>query len=142
MTVTSSTTPPPTSSGTPTLLVKFGKSSGLNTFGLSGWSTVIKDVYTDYQDIGPGGTTIVVGNNYSYNYQGVAGSQRSFLSGEKIRVTWYNNSTTSVTFTPNISFTSADRIGAGTGTCYAKQNSNQYTTHHPLIFGTLGELGY
>jgi len=118
VTVTSSTTPPPTSSGTPTLLVKFGKSSGLNTFGLSGWSTVIKDVYTDYQDIGPGGTTIVVGNNYSYNYQGVAGSQRSFLSGEKIRVTWYNNSTTSVTFTPNISFTSADRIGAGTGTWY------------------------
>jgi hypothetical protein len=114
VTVASSTSPPPTSGGSPTLLVKFGKNSTLNTFGLSGWSNVIKDIYTDYRDFGPGGTTIVVGNNYAYNYQGVTGTARSFLSGEKIRVTWYNNSANTVTFTPNISFTSSGRI-SGSG---------------------------
>jgi hypothetical protein len=118
VTVTSSTTPPPSptpppSAGNPTLLVKFGKTSSLNTFGLSGWSTVIRDIYTDYQDLGPGGTTIVVGDNYAYNYQGVTGNARSFVSGDKIRVTWYNNSSTAVSFTPNISFTDPDRIIMG-----------------------------
>jgi hypothetical protein len=118
VTVASSTAPPPPSTGSSVLLVKFGKSSTLSTFGLTGWSTVIKDIYTDYQDLGPGGTTIIVGNNYAYNYQGVTGSPRNFVSGEKIRVTWYNNSSTAVSFTPNISFTSADRIIEGTGTWY------------------------
>jgi hypothetical protein len=119
VTVASSTAPTPTSSGTPTLLVKFGKSSGLNTFGLSGWSAAIKDVYTDYQDIGPGGTTIVTGDNYTYNYQGVTGTARNFLAGETVRVTWYNSSATTVSFTPNISFTDPDRIIMGaSGTWY------------------------
>ncbi len=117
--ITGSTPPPaPPPSGTSTLLVKFGKTSSLNTFGLSGWSTVIKDIYTDYQDIGPGGTTIVVGDNYAYNYQGVTGTPKTLSSGDKIRVTWYNNSSAAVGFIPNISFTSGDRIIAGTGTWY------------------------
>jgi hypothetical protein len=116
VTVTASTpTATPPSPGTSTLLVKFGKSGTLNSFGLSGWSTVIKDIYTDYQDIGPGGTTIVVGDNYSYNYQGVTGLARNFLAGDKIRTTWYNNSASSVTFTPNITFAVADRIISGSG---------------------------
>ena len=112
-TVTVGPSTPPPSSGKPTLLVNFGKSITLNTFGLSGWSTAIKDIYTDYRDIGPGGTTIVVGDNHTYNYQGVTGAGKTFVSGEKIRVTWYNNSATSVSFTPNISFTDPDRIDSG-----------------------------
>src|SRR5262249_23125734 len=112
VTVASSTSPPPTSTGSSVLLVKFGKTSTLNAFGLSGWSNVIKDDYTDYRDIGPGGTTIVVGDNYSYNYQGVTGTARNFASGEKIRVTWYNNSSNTTSFTPNISFMSSGRIGS------------------------------
>jgi hypothetical protein len=113
---TSPTTAPP--SGSSILLVDFGATSSQNTFGLAGWSTVIKDIYTDYQNIGPGGTTIVVGSHYAYNYQGITGSPRQFNSGDKIRVTWYNNSSAAVSFTPNVTFTSADRIIAGTGTWY------------------------
>lgn len=101
--------PPPTIAGA-TLLVKFGKTSALNTFGLSGWSTVIKDIYTENRDIGPGGMAIVVGSHFQYNYQGITGPTRSFLPGEKIRMTWYNNSASAITFTPNITFTAADRI--------------------------------
>jgi len=110
---------PPSSTGSATVLVKFGKTSALNSFGLSGWSTIIKDAYTDYQDIGPGGTTIVIGDNYTYNYQGISGTPRNFISDEKIRVAWYNNSGTAATFTPNISFNDPDRISMGTtGTWY------------------------
>src|SRR5262249_24086707 len=56
----SSSPPPPPPSGGSVLLVDFGSTSSGNTFGLPGWSTVIKDEYTDYRDIGPGGTTIVI----------------------------------------------------------------------------------
>lgn len=108
----------PASSGNVITLVDFGSSSSSNIFGLAGWSTVIKDVYTDYQNIGPGGMTIVVGSNYTYNYQGVTGTPQIFNAGDKIRVTWYNNSSAAVSFTPNITFTSPDRIIAGTGSWY------------------------
>jgi hypothetical protein len=125
VTVGSSTTPPPTSTTNSTLLVKFGQTSSLNSFGLSGWSTVIKDIYTDYRDLGPGGTTIVTGDNYTYNYQGVAGSQRNFATGEKIRVTWYNNSTGSITVTPKISLTDPDRPNMGSeGIWYSMSSIN------------------
>ena len=117
VTVAASATPP--SIGDSTLLVKFGKDSTLNSFGLPGWSAVIKDTYTDHRDIGPAGMTIVVGDNHTYNYQGVTGTNRSFVSGERIKVTWYNNSASGASFTPNISFTDPDRIGSGsTGTWY------------------------
>lgn len=101
------------------LLVNFGATASATTFGIPGWSTAIKDIYTDFQNIGPGGTTIVVANNYAYNYQGVTGSSRSFSSGQKIRVTWYNNSGSTITFTPKVSFTDPDRIISGaTGIWY------------------------
>jgi hypothetical protein len=95
------------------LLVDFGATQAQNSFGLSGWDTVIKDTYTDYRDIGPGGTTIVTGQNPEYDYQGVTGSSRDFVVDEKIIVTWYNNSGSQVTFTPRLSFTDSDRPDAG-----------------------------
>jgi len=100
-------------SGTSTLLVDFGATPAGNRFALPGWSTVIKDVYIDSVNIRPGGTAIVIGDNYSYNYQGVTGSPHSFASGEAIVVIWYNNSANSITFTPKISFTDPDRITFG-----------------------------
>jgi hypothetical protein len=102
-----------TGSGSSVLLVNFGATAAGNVFGLPGWSTAIKDVYTDYVNIGPGGTTIVIGDNYSYNFQGVIGTARTFVSGEKIVITWYNNSANSITFNPKISFTDSDRIAFG-----------------------------
>jgi hypothetical protein len=125
-TATSTPTPTPTIAATPTptpiitsssaLLVNFGGTSSANSFGVSGFNTVIKDAYTDNQAIGPGGMTIVTGSNGSYNYQGVRSSvARNFAAGEKIRVNWYNNSASNVSFTPKISFTDIDRVGDGAG---------------------------
>jgi hypothetical protein len=99
-------------SGGTVLLVNFGGTQAQNAFGLAGWNTAIKDTYTDYRAIGPGGTTIVVGSNGGYDYQGVTGTSRNFVIDEKIVVTWYNNSGSQITFTPKMSFTDSDRRDA------------------------------
>jgi hypothetical protein len=79
-------------SGEALLLADFGGTGAETVFGISGWNTVIKDVYTGYRSCGPGGTVITVGSEAGYNYQGVTGQPRSFAAGERIAVTWYNNS--------------------------------------------------
>jgi hypothetical protein len=91
------------------ILVDFGKDATSNSFGLPGWSTVLRDNYTENRNVGPGGMTIVIGSNPTYNYQGLKGSSRAFVAGEKIVVTWYNNSSTKAIFTPGVSFTDANR---------------------------------
>jgi hypothetical protein len=95
------------------MLVDFGGSLGSDTFGLAGWSTILRDTYTENRPLGPGGTTIVVGDNQSYNFQGVSGATRSFAQNEKILVTWHNNSGAVISFTPGISFTDPDRRYSG-----------------------------
>ena len=100
--------PPPGPSG---LLVDFGSSAAANTFGLAGWNTVIKDVYTTYSSAGPGGT--MSGGNGGYDYQGVTGTARSFAAGDEIVATWYNSGTAAATFTPQLSMTDPDRVDAG-----------------------------
>jgi hypothetical protein len=94
------------------LLVDFGDTAAENTFELTDWDTAITDTYTNNVDIGPGGTTITVGNNEGYDYQGVTGTSRNFVIDEKIVATWYNNSASQVTFTPRMSFTDSDRPDA------------------------------
>ncbi|MFH1322025.1 MAG: LamG-like jellyroll fold domain-containing protein [Bacteroidota bacterium] len=91
------------------LLVDFGSQEQLNTFGLTGWDQVIKDVYTRNFDIGPGGLSINTGTNRYYNFQGVTGPARIFERGDRIIVTWYNNSTEEIKFAPRISFDDPDR---------------------------------
>ena len=73
-----------------TLLVDFGFP---HVFGSKDWQTLLKDTYTDVFEAGPDGMTNVVGENPSYNYQGVAGTAKTFSSGERILVFWYNNGT-------------------------------------------------
>jgi hypothetical protein len=107
-------TPPTPTDGDTVTLADFGKTATANMFGLTGWSSALKDKYTDYKDIGPGGTTIVTGAEGTYNYQGVQGSSRTFADGEKIAVTWYNNSAAAINFTPKISFDDPDRPITGT----------------------------
>ena len=36
------------------LMADFGGTASENVFGISGWNTVIRDVYTRYRDYGPG----------------------------------------------------------------------------------------
>jgi hypothetical protein len=55
------------------LMADFGGTEAETVFGISGWNTVIKDVYTGYRAYGPGGTAITVGSDASCNYQGVTG---------------------------------------------------------------------
>lgn len=114
VTVNNPISAPSTSSG---LIVDFGATSDTTVFG-AGWSTVIKDIYTDYQNIGPGGATIVFGDNYTYNYQGVTGSNHNFGAGDKIKVTWYNNSNNPINFVPKISLTDSGRPASSSGVWY------------------------
>lgn len=112
ITTTSEPPPPPPTSPPPTggvVLIDFGSTNGSNLFGLAGWNTVLMDTYTENRPTGPGGATIVLGDNWTYNYQGVSGSARSFAQNEKIVITWYNSSASSITFTPAISFTDGNR---------------------------------
>ncbi len=104
--------PPLPPSGEFVTLIDFGKTESDSTFGLSGWNTVIKDIYTDYRDIGPGGTTSLVEGSVKHDFQGVKGTAREFVSGEQVAVTWYNNSGNSVTFTPEICFNDENRQGS------------------------------
>lgn len=101
-------------SGSSVTLVDFGGSVSENIFGLVGWDMPFKDVYTEYQNIGPGGT-VNTGTNPWYNYQGVKGVTRSFNIGDKVDVTWYNNSNSAITFTPNISFENSGRYTGNSG---------------------------
>ncbi len=94
-------------------LIDFGGAENQNTFGLAGWNTVIKDKYTDYIDPGdalPKGTSITVGKNQDYDYQGVQGASRAFVKGDEILVTWYNHSDREISFSPRISFVHAGRF--------------------------------
>lgn len=94
-----------------TILVDFAQS---NIFGLAGWNTLLKDVYTNYVTTGPGGMSSTVGANGSYNFQGVQGAVRNFVAGDRIFAYWYNDSTSDMTFTPKISFNDNDRSISGT----------------------------
>jgi hypothetical protein len=102
-----------TAATTPITLINFGSSGSANSYGLSTWTTLIKDQYTGYTSAGPDGTKIVTGSNGGYNYQGVKGSSRTFKAGDVIQVTWYNSSTASISFTPKVSLNDPDRRSSG-----------------------------
>ncbi|MHC4800016.1 MAG: metallophosphoesterase, partial [Planctomycetota bacterium] len=98
---------------TSSLLVDFGATAGADQFELTGWNTAITDGYTNNVNVGPGGTAITTGSNGQYNYQGVTGPSTFFSESQKIVVTWYNNGSSSITFTPKISFTETGRPASG-----------------------------
>ncbi len=97
-------------SGNEITLIDFGSEEIQNTYGFEGWSVPVKDEYTGYCDIGPGGTAITVGTEGSYNFQGIKGKKTDFFKNEIIKVSWYNNSADDITFTPRISFNDPNRI--------------------------------
>lgn len=87
------------------VLVDFGNGPEKNVYGLN-WETVIKDKYTRYTEEG---TTIGVGKNGSYDYQGVTGSGQDIVKGQKIIVWWVNKDEQDAAFIPYISFTDINR---------------------------------
>jgi len=95
------------------VLIDFGSDENSSSYEHPLWQTAFLDRYTDYVDIGPGGTTITTGSNSTYNYQGVQGEPLFFNNTLTIKVVWYNNTGTQINFYPNISFNDPDRMGDG-----------------------------
>jgi hypothetical protein len=91
------------------LLVDFGSSAGGNTFGMSGWTSLIKSGAVDYTADGPGGLVADASVDEYADYQGVRGSSRAFTTAERIVVTWYNRSDETIRFSARISFTDDDQ---------------------------------
>ncbi|MBL8025284.1 MAG: Ig-like domain-containing protein [Fibrobacteres bacterium] len=96
------------------VIVDFGATVKQNVFGLSGWDSLVADAYNSYTDKGPGGTWSFSG----YGHAGACardtnGHGMMFVSGDTIVVSWYNNLSTPVSFTPNICFNNTGRSGSG-----------------------------
>ncbi|MDU0356361.1 putative Ig domain-containing protein [Paraglaciecola aquimarina] len=94
-----------------TAIVDFSANKGYSDLILSdGFSQTIHDQYTGNV---AQGTTIVIGNNGGYDYQGVTGTGINVHPKDIIRALWYNSSDEIVNFTPQISFNDSDRRGSG-----------------------------
>ncbi len=87
------------------ILVDFGATASSNSFGLAGWSTVIKSNNLNYTSLGGGGLIANSPIGEFEDYRGIRGTPRQFSVGERIVVTWYNNSNETFFFTARISFT-------------------------------------
>lgn len=96
------------------LLADFGATAQGNLFGLAGWNRVVMDVYIGYTAAGPGG--IFTNGSGGYDFRGVIGAPRDFAAGEKVVVTWYNNTDTIQAFTPQVSFDDSGRPANPPGT--------------------------
>jgi len=109
-------------------LVDFGNSSATNTFGLTGWNSVLKSSNLSYTSLGNGG---LVANSEIEEYddfRGISGQPRQFSRGERIVVTWYNHSDETFRFTSRISFTDNDEPNdiAPDGNWYTMRCFNDY----------------
>jgi len=89
-------------------LVRFGSTPGTTTFGLEGWETLLKSGSLNYTARGNGGLVATADPGEYGDFRGVRGTPRRFFRGERIAVTWYNDSDEPVSFTARISFTDAD----------------------------------
>ena len=97
-------------------LVDFGSTASGNSFGLTGWNQLLKSNKMVYTSAGPGG--LVLGSSFSEysDFMGVKGNNRQFAVGERIVVTWYNNSNEVIRFTSRISFDDPDQPEGGSVT--------------------------
>ncbi|MCI0495202.1 T9SS type A sorting domain-containing protein [candidate division KSB1 bacterium] len=109
-------------------LVDFGSSASGNSFGLAGWSQVIKSNKMVYSSAGPDG--LVLGSSFDEftDFQGVKGNVRQFSRGERIVVTWYNNSSQEIRFYPRISLDDPDQPDGGsvTGKWFTMRRFDDY----------------
>ena len=72
-----------------TNLVDFGSQPSADLFDVSGWETIINDVYVRRTDAGPSGL-YQYGGSAQYNFQGIAGTLKTFQPGEEILATYFN----------------------------------------------------
>jgi hypothetical protein len=97
------------------LLVNFGSNSGTNVYNtaqFSGWNNVTISSTTSYTaGSGVAGTTMLTvptDSNQFSNFTCISGNARQFNYGERIILTWHNNTGADVTFNPLISFIDSD----------------------------------
>ena len=125
-------------------LIDFGATQESNFFGVAYWDSMIKDTYARYTAAGPGGL-YQLGSSAAYNYQGITGPERTFYEGEKIIVSWYNDSDTAITFTPKVSLDDTNRrVSSPSGTWYDMQSvtiepGNSGATEFTIDAVTAGE---
>lgn len=96
-----------------TLLVDFGASSGQNVYNTAtfpGWNAISFSPNISYTSAsGHTGLTMPTAPADAFgSYVRISGNTRSFTYGERITVTWYNNSGGDIVFNPLISFTDQD----------------------------------
>ena len=117
-----------------TTLIDFGSSSATNTFELSGWNNLLLANGITYTAEGAGGLSYGAGFDEFTDFMGVAGTDRQFSMGERIVVTWYNNSDETISFTSRISFDDRDQVNGGTSqgnwfTMRSKKITNEQREH-------------
>lgn len=87
-----------------TILVDFGNNASSNYFGLSGWNQLLLSPNMSYYSSVPYGVFLSSQLDEFTDFMGVKGTARKFNMGERIVVTWYNNSDDIISFTARISF--------------------------------------
>jgi len=116
------------SSAAAVTLVDFGSSAGTTTFGLAGWNVVLKSGNMNFTSMGGGGLRLASECGEYDDFRGVRGTSRQFRAGERIVVTWFNDSDGSFFFTSRISFTDDDTPNeeAPDGNWYTMRSYDDY----------------
>jgi hypothetical protein len=97
-----------------TILIDFGKNDvSDNIYELPGWSNMILSSNMQFSTNGPGGVRVASELDDFTDYMGVSGTPRKFNYGERIVITWYNDSDDIIIFTTRISFTDSDNPDGG-----------------------------
>jgi hypothetical protein len=95
---------------------------------MSTWNQLLLSPEMNYTSAGPGGVMLASNFDEYTDYMGTKGTSRRFVQGERIVVTWYNNSGNTITFTSRVSFTDADQPSSGTseGKWYTMRRFDDY----------------
>lgn len=91
------------------VVVDFKESQTSSIIYDSRFNTIFKDKYTDFTTEG---TSIKIGSNKNYDYQGIRGPGFTLYPGDLVRLIWKNASSEPITFAPRISFTDEDRVSS------------------------------
>jgi len=110
------------------ILIDFGSSPSGNVFGMSGWDQLLLSPEMNYTSAGPGGVILASNFDEYTDYMGVKGTYRNFVLGERVVVTWYNNSSNTIRFTARVSFSDMDQPSAGVseGKWYTMRRFDDY----------------
>jgi len=131
-----------TAAGTTQLIVDWGDSEANNVYDFSDWDNVYLGPYQSYTSAGPDG--IYGSTTAKYTTCGVNGSSETFSEGDQIVVTFYNNTGSSKTFTPKVSFDDPDYPDGGSSGTWYSMNEIQLddaetgTSGYTFTSGTAG----